>query len=307
MKTRFYSAALVGALALAVAPQARAWDSTGHMIVTTIAWQRLDPAVKRLVTRLAAQVHATKKGKALSYNPITLGSWMDDFKHPKKGVNVKADWHFVMFDCPSNGVPPPLPDSSGAAKNAVWALNTYIPVLGHPDPAIADPQSSILGYVDHIVADIHQPLHALARLERGHGFPVTSVPDLKKKDRHLHEFWDEAYRFDSRKGKIVALWPADRLKNRDAAHLALIRRIAAGIVQRHPESSFPEAGKGGPEQWARESNAIACRMWPASLPHKLPASYVHSVHFIAERRLALAGYRLAHVLNIQLGPMAKGN
>lgn len=289
-------------LGAAAVPPARAWDDTGHQIIAAIAYQRLKPGVRTIVDVWAKQVHATKKGKPMSYNAITLANWMDDFKHPKKGVSIKGDWHFVLFDMPRKGTVPAIPDSSGDHKNAIWALNTYIPKLG--DKTASEPQPQILGYVLHIVGDIHQPLHAVGKLERGHQFPIQGVPDLKSDEDHLHEFWDEAYRFTGRNGKVVALFPLKTLKKRDAAKAALVSRLAAGITKRYPESRLPEVGRGGAEQWARESNAIAGDVFPDSLGHRLTAAYATKAHAIAERRMALAGYRLAHVLNTRLSGVA---
>ena len=227
---------LLACLGATTVGPARAWDDTGHQIVATIAYKRLKPNVRSVVDGWAKQVHATKKGEKISYSFATLGNWMDDFKHPKKGVSIKGDWHYVMFDMPKNGVAPKIPDSSGETKNAIWALNTYIPQLGVASSK--DPQPEILGYIVHIVADIHQPLHAAGKLERGHGFPIQGVPDLKEDENHLHEFWDEAYRFTGKNGKVVALLPLTTQKNRDAGKLALVSRLADGIAKRYPAVSY---------------------------------------------------------------------
>lgn len=167
----------------------------------------------------------------------------------------------------------------------------------------------------HFEGDIHQPLHCVDWNDKGgNGYFIAGVPftDLsKKKPANLHAFWDRAYRFGVQGGKVVELfrspWPAERPP---VAAYGVVKTQAAKIMQRYPLSGMTElAGLGDAHAWARESYGYACRFGYPRGPHPgdfevvtLTPVFVTEAHDVACRRIALAGYRLANLLNDIFAP-----
>ena len=111
-------------------------------------------------------------------------------------------------------------------------------------------------------------------------------------------------------GELV-LVPGTRslsLLARDLARLAEAK--VAGVAATHGVDAAahgyrrePSSGED-PREWARESHVIACLFAYPVRPHPTEAEvvtltpdYVHSAHEIACERIAIAGYRLAELLD----------
>jgi hypothetical protein len=74
---------LAGALLLAFALGARAWDPGGHMLCGEIAWSVSSPAVREKVAALLPGLDQRFSGGQV-YNFTTVGCWMDDMRELKK-------------------------------------------------------------------------------------------------------------------------------------------------------------------------------------------------------------------------------
>ena len=122
---------------------------------------------------------------------------------------------------------------------------------------------------------------------------------------NLHTFWDKAFRFDARDGKIVELWACPAVVARPGAPgEGIIADEARRLIQRFPRESLTELAKpGDAESWARESHVLGCtRAYPPG-PHpgntaapRLEPEFVHAANEIAGRRVVIAGHRLARLL-----------
>ena len=89
-----------------------------------------------------------------------------------------------------------------------------------------------------------------------------------------------------------------------SAATGLVHDEAAKIIARFPKSSLEPLKENDTRAWARESYTIACLFAYPVRPHPTDAEvvtlspdYVHQAHEIACERIALAGYRLAAMLN----------
>src|SRR5690606_41508443 len=111
-------------------------------------------------------------------------------------------------------------------------------------------------------------------------------------DYNLHYFWDSIVtrRFDRREGETDE---------------ALVDRIADTIVLAHTRSALAaELGRRDVRAWARERvDVVHATAYPATLRRGAPpgARYADAVYAAAARRIALAGYRLAALLEELLG------
>jgi hypothetical protein len=272
------------------------------MLIGQIAWETTAPEVRARVGYLAKSLENTYNENQ-PYNFVTAGCWMDDMRS-KKGY-AWSKWHYVNIDWTADGKAFELPEP----PHVVWALAESLKILKAPE---VTPQKSAeaLAMVMHFVGDIHQPLHATERNDRGgngvliHGVPFTdlwpgTVPNL-------HAFWDKAFRFDKADGKIVELWQCPLTAERPkAVGEGVIADEAAKIMAKFSaESLKEEIAQMDPIEWTRESHTLGCTDgYPAGFAPsdhhvvELSPEFVAKSRAIASRQIALAGYRLARMLN----------
>ena len=295
------------AAALAVAATAHAWDPAGHMLVDQIAWAETTPAVRARVQELAAKLENTYNEKQ-PYNFITIGCWMDDMRSKKDYAWSK--WHYVNAPWTADGVTFTVPEP----PHVIWAIDESLKTLKAADTA-PDKVAEALAMIMHFVADIHQPMHATERGDRGgNGVFITGVPfsDLWPGTKaNLHAFWDKAFRFDKEGEKIVELWKCPITRDRPVnAEDGIIAERAAKIMAAFPKAGLTsEIEKMDPVEWARESHRRGCLSgYPADFQPSdhhvvvLTSEFSAKSREIAERMIALGGYRLARLLNEALAP-----
>ncbi|HVF51901.1 MAG TPA: S1/P1 nuclease [Pyrinomonadaceae bacterium] len=277
-------------------PQATAfgWHDAGHMVVAQIAYLGLSPAAKREVDRLllvapdkrALVFYCDKK-----YDPITIAVWMDDFKSDSLNDNY-ANWHYINYKPLFDGVPERAnvgPEPTNVLDRLNWLINTLRAGVEKDKD-----EAELLGFLFHLVGDVHQPMHTTTRYSPknpdgdagGNGFAVQMPAETRIKN--LHSFWDSAggqFGFDG--------------VTRDAAGATRIRGFADRIMKDFPASAMPERKTLDVQQWVDESNTLARKVAYAKIKDgDAPAkSYTDETQKITARRIALAGYRLAEVLN----------
>lgn len=282
---------------LLLAPRAAfAWDETGHMIVSAVAYARLNRAARARIDSLARTIHFCGK----TYDGTTLGAWMDDLKSDSTHDDLRA-WHY--YDQPYfDGV---APDAALQTRllhgdeNAVAKLSSAVESLrkgGSPDRKDAE----LLGYVFHLTGDLHQPLHAASRVSAGqregdaggNDFRIVGIPEAD----NLHEYWDDA-------AGAFHYWRPERPLT--AFERRRFEAYVRDVVAAYPADSLPGAQELDPRKWADESHALA-----RTVAYALPANsqpspdYERKAQETSRRQLALAGYRLANLLN-SIFPEAK--
>ena len=290
------------AATLAISANAHAWDPAGHMLVGQIAWSQTEPEVRARVDELVKTLENTWNERK-PYNFITAGAWMDDMRS-KKGYEWSA-WHYVNIPWTADGVAFALPE----APHVVSAIGESLKTLKAADTA-PDKAAVALAIIMHLVGDVHQPMHATDRDDRGgNGVFVTGVPfsDLWPGTKpNLHAFWDKAFRFDKAGDKIVELWKCPTTLDRPTSpDDGVIVARAAKIMSAFPAAVLAsDIDKMDPVQWARESHKLGCVSgYPAGFQPSdthvvgLTGDFAVGSRAIAERRIALAGYRLARLLN----------
>ena len=293
--------------AVLLAATAHAWDPAGHMLVDQIAWTQMKPAARTRAADIVRTLENTYNNSQ-PYNFVTAGAWMDDMRS-KKGY-AWSKWHYVNIDWTADGAAFALPEP----PHVVWAIGESLKTLKAAETA-PDKAAEALAMVLHFVGDVHQPMHATDRGDRGgnqvliRGIPFSDLwPGTVA---NLHAFWDKAFRFDKVEEKIAEAWkcPAtpDRPKNPDEG---VIAEQAAKIVAKYPAAAMTaEAAQTDPVEWTRESHRLGCvsgypTQFEASDHHvvELSAEFAAKSRAVAERQIALAGYRLARVLNEALAP-----
>jgi S1/P1 Nuclease len=296
------------------AAPALAWDNFGHMEVAAVAWELMSAPAKAEATSLlkrnpqyqhwTANVPAEKRDK---YAFMLAATWPDFIKRegdyqddgdeggdvpPPDSRATQNDgysdhlrhkyWHFIDT---------PIPSTARAAlsPNVKTQIGTFRAVLPKSSGANDDLRSYDLVWLLHLVGDAHQPLHAANHFAAD--LPPAGDAGGNKVEIHcesgtsclgareLHAFWDDLLGPNSTTPEKVET-AADQLAKADAA-LASI---------------------GNEANWLDESYNLA-----KSDVYKSPvvgdtnatitSAYEANAKEIAKKRIALAGARLANLLD----------
>ena len=295
-------------LTVGVARPGYCWDKMAHMIISQIAYDRLTPAAKAKVNALAVLMNNDPytlelEDKYKPYQFVSISAWPDDIRSLKDETKSFGPWHYIDLDS--------LPADDAAAIAAVKAfpagdtsnvydaiVNKCLPVLRDPNAKPTD-QARMLAFLTHFVGDIHMPLHCLGKDKGGNGVGLDALPsyDPKFPIKNLHGYWDSAYRFDAEDGELLANTDSDTPRPA-APDTGEIKAMADAIVAKSLTTDPALLSQADPAAWAVESNRIAVSsVFLDGNPRVLPADYVRASRATALKRIALAGYRLANLLN----------
>jgi hypothetical protein len=242
-------------LALCLPMHAWAWGAQGHQIIANLAQAQLNAKASAEVASLLA----LEPGATLE----SVSTWADEHRNP-----ASAPWHYVNFprgSCTFNAQRD-CPDG----KCVVTAIERQLAILGGHGPD--DQRLHALKYLVHLVGDVHQPLHAGYRDDKGGN---TYQLRAFMRGSNLHAVWDS--------GLI-------RQRDEDTADMAVrLRKLV-----------LPDAAKSqSPVRAAEES----CRLVATEgfYPDRLvDQRYIQRFTPLMEQRLAMAGARLAALLNTVL-------
>lgn len=317
-------AVLIGAMLVAAPMRARAWDDLGHMEIAALAFKQLSPkarqraiALLKLNPRYATWIAGTaqrEKGEEDRVAFMRAATWADAIKSdpaykedaptaPTAAQNIGyADhlkhgyWHYTNKPLSADGTPGAPPATPNAATQ-LRALRTAL-----ADPATSeDVKSYDLVWLLHLVGDVHQPLHCIARFSRaqpmgdrgGNGVAVTgnTAPSPCDDPRYcpfgppsnLHFLWDDL------EGASYATAPA----------------IAAAATLPKPDPK--QAAIRDESVWIDEGFEVARTVAYAPPigvgpgPFTVDAKYEATARKVGRERMALAAARLANLLNDALG------
>lgn len=293
-----------------------AWDDTGHKLTAYIAWQQMTPAAREKAIAILSA--APEDSMLLTLLPtdsrplalrqqqmfFTSAFWADivrDEKFPNRRKKYHhGTWHYtdIFFRQTANSFEL-VPDLKPDEENALAELAKLDKILRDNGASNAE-KAVALAWMLHIVGDIHQPLHAVARVtneepkgdQGGNLFSLTPPDAPREKRENLHWYWD-------------SIITRDTPRSGDEGDTSYIPRLAARIVKKYPAKNFANSIKPGSfSEWHQESFQMAAKeLYPASLKrNEMPSeSYRKRGVQIAEQRIAQAGYRIAEFLNRILG------
>jgi hypothetical protein len=261
-------------LATFTSTQLLAWGPKGHAIVADIAASRLTPTAKKnLQLLLGAESLAS------------IASWADQVR---KDHDEAYDWHFVDIpqDAPGFSEERDCFRPQDKHKNAdidhhncvVDRIEIFTKVLSDQNASPAQ-RLEALKWVVHFVGDLHQPLHAIDTAHGGNDIklPVFGSPKCGDYDCNLHWTWDTLL-----------------LEHAGYTEEEYVGRLNTLIEQKHL------AATGTPLDWANESH-LEARHILTPTPTVVDEAYYQANISLINERLALAGLRLAKVLNESLG------
>jgi hypothetical protein len=326
---------------LVTPPQALAWGNTGHEAVAYVAWQQMSTAARARAVELLKRVPALHNADNTKTIPgyaewvaelpaglsqdeqdlylfMRAATWPDTIKHewlidsdrPPKGRTTEVNigftdkeshgyWHFIdsAFASDSSTVPAtPVPN----VATQIVALRQFI--ASNEDDLL---KSYDLVWLEHLVGDIHQPLHGSTRYFAGAGdaggndVPIELTAAMKKTfegtlstsaPTELHAFWDDL----PGEGQPAPALP-----------------FAAAYGKSLSQAAATKVAITDPAKWAAESLALAKKDAYAAPIGNSPKPAGGSAYLItmvyydtamqdAKNRIALAGARLAKLLDENL-------
>jgi len=323
-----------GAIALSIfSTNVFAWDHPGHMVTAAIAFSEIERARPDLINKLGLLflkhpdtapfwvAAGEAKGKERVRRMfIECARWPDDSKFTPRDMLTwhTARWAIVAKDAPAKAKAAAEARRGRPAGQALEALALNNEMVANPE---SPPSERAFGlcWVLHIVGDIHQPMH---------------VSDLFSKDFPTgNAAATMSYVMDPITNSAIPLhilWDSNVLR---VPSLEEVDRNAQAFMKKYPRSSFREL-KAAPisdpkafEKWAKESHQVAVD-WaydlttlpdpnkdqpaeklvqnmvnfilngvsPVKDAPKLPPGYWEKLQGTAERRITLAGYRIADLM-----------
>lgn len=297
-----------------------AWDDTGHKITAYIAWQRMTPIARENVIRILraapedSMLGAYYQGWGVTPEQqrkkeffMFTATWADvvrdrSFETRYRKYN-KSNWHYDDTFWRQNGsaaVPLTGFEEGGEGVPRLMEFDKTIRETGASDreKAIA------IAWIMHLVGDLHQPLHTSARVtdlepkgdQGGNLFLLTPQNGPREQRQNLHSFWD---------GIVVRHAPP---KQGEFSEKEYIEPVADRIMRRHPFASASANLKLGDyrglqqESFAYNPTVVFS---PDLVRFQAPsARYRRNAYNLAERQLALAGYRMGELFNSVFGTAA---
>lgn len=256
-----------------------AWGPQGHRLVALVATDHLTPIARLNVAWLL--------GDTTTLADVAV--WADQ---QVADNSQTAPWHYVGLpldatsydrdrDCPTQ------PGVISGGANDRWRdcvvdrILYHQQRLGNTSLDRVD-RATALKFLVHFVGDLHQPFHAVAVARGGNDIPVVAFGSAictrangTTYSCNLHSVWDSIL-----------------VDHRQLSDREYVDELARQIGK----SNWDRVATGSPAEWAMESHELAKT---ALLPEQGAADDAYYRTQIAEvdKRLALAGLRLAAVLN----------
>ncbi len=266
------------ALGAALAPAAAlGWGAQGHRVAGLVAESLLDARTRAALQELTGGEPLAELSLVLDRDKRAL-----EAAHPGS-----ARWHFDNH--PACEPAAPLASYCRDGDCASGAYATYLAVLKDRRAAHAE-RLFALEVVAHVLEDVHQPLHVANHADRG-GNDVRVWVGRRRRTESLHAAWDIDF-------------------VREAMDGGSERALASALVDEYrPERTALAAGDFA--RWTRDSFALARSVAYGELPGfacaapvagavRLPRAYVEDATRTVRAQLALAGIRLARVLEESL-------
>jgi len=306
---------VIGGLIVTLLPMhVGAWNPPAHIVSGSIAYQTLlqEPEQRAILGAIKPFLYSkvldpdgslqrqtqTLTGRdADEMRFIVTTAWADLIRKADPGKH-RDKWHYINWPFKPKGELASVVAKPPQSENI---LNTF----AHSERVLQsevslDRKAAAFAWLLHLAGDVHQPLHAVQLFTReypegdrgGNEICVRAAPN--NVPINLHMLWD---------GLITS--------TNDLRELA---SIAAELRRKFPASQLRELANGDPKTWAQESYDIAkttaymngtLRGTPKRQQRDcseitaakiLPAGYAEKAKDIADRRIVLAGYRLARLL-----------
>jgi len=296
---------VMGLILCALPGKTPAWNDRGHMLVAAIAYDRLEPEVRarvdellRVNPRYASWTRGVGRVQAKKVAFMRAATWPDFIKRapgyerdgnrpsgPDAARNTGYDdrlqhryWHYIDIPFSTDGTPleyPPEP-------NLLTQIQAFAQVLASAERS-DEVKSYDLVWLIHLVGDVHQPLHTTSRFskelphgdEGGNRVLLCARPCRSE----LHSFWDDILGTSKNANSVIRA--ADSL----------------GALPREGADDLREGDWIAEGVLLAKSSVYVSPIGPGAGPYEVTQAYRRAARLVAENRVALAGARLAGVLN----------
>lgn len=244
-------------LATSFTLSASAWGPKGHDVVASVAENHLS---KRALKR----IEAVLDGESMVY----VANWLDNASHTPEYAYTKT-WHYVNVE-PSEGS---YAESQREPKgDVVTAVNAIVERLKSGELTKEEERTELMMLI-HLVGDMHCPMHAGHKSDRGGNLTQVTYFGKSKK---LHSVWDS---------EIV-----------ESAHRWSYTEWQKQIDRLNPKQCRAIV-QGTPNSWIEECVAIADDVYRNSATGaNLSYDYVAQYASVVEQQLLKGGLRLAALL-----------
>jgi nuclease S1 len=263
-------------LALFIPTQLSAWGPLGHAVVADIASSRLTPVARKNMQLLLG-----------NDSLASISSWADQVRKDRPEAYA---WHFVDIPKDAAGFSEerdcyrPQDKQKDAATDhhncVVDRIEVFQKILADENASKND-RLEALKWIVHFVGDLHQPLHAVDEFRGGNDIKLPIFGSAKCGDYDCNLHW---------------AWDSEIMMHSGYSEEEYLRRLNHLIAQKHLEK---QAG-GTPEDWANESH-LQARQIIETKPAAVDEAYYRAHIELINEKLALAGLRLATLLNDTLG------
>ena len=268
---------LIGIAAIAIviaSASVEAWGGQGHRLVGLIAAERLTPIARQQVARLL-------DGQTLA----DVASWADSITLDQQQT---FSWHFLNIPPEAAGYDrdrdcPRQPGVAAGSRADRWR-DCAVDRIAYWEERLADgkldraDRATALKFIVHFIGDLHQPFHALGVGRGGNDVRVRVFGEVNcgpSTPCNLHSVWDS---------RLIA-----RRNLGDRVYVAQLQKL---IVERR----WGTQPAGTPAQWAEQSFRLA-KAALVKPDTNIDETYYRRHISVVDERMALAGVRLAAVLN----------
>ncbi len=235
------------------------WGGKGHDIVAEIATRHLTPKAKKEINRIF-------EGRSLVFYSVL----MDDIRYDDE-YKYTATWHYVNL----NEGEEYSVENADPNGDVYTAVELIIDKLEDYKNLSEKEQKFYLAALVHFVGDLHCPMHAGRRDDKGGN--LTNVFWFGR-STNLHSVWDSAFI------ERVRPWSYSEW--------------ADNIDYQAPKYIFSKYCQSEPSVWLEETVDAASEVYDAYTPGvKYSYDYMGDFFPLLEEQLLKAGYRLASVLN----------
>jgi S1/P1 nuclease len=298
---------------IAIPTHALAWNPPTHTVSGLIAYRTLlqKPegraalgAIRPLLyakslerSGLWRQLHGVAKADGNEMRFALTTGWADLVRNADPAQH-RDRWHYINWPFKPEGEPARIVPKPPQSENIVSALAQN--ERAFQAAAALDHRAVAFAWLLHLTGDLHQPLHTAQLFTReypegdrgGNEICIRVAPE--REPLNLHMLWD---------GWITS---TDETRVLDG--------IAAELLKKFPQPQTAELAGGEPRTLAKESFELAkksaylnghLRGTPKAQRRDcgevreakvLPIGYAAKAKDIAERRIALAGYRIATMI-----------
>jgi S1/P1 Nuclease len=271
-------------LIFALGSPALAWWDYGHKTVATIAWDVVKPETRSAITALLKAERLVETPTCPLKSLEDASYWPDCIKGLGARFDYAFPWHYQNVDvCKPFDLKAACKDGNCVSKQIERAAKMLA------NPAVPRRERLIaLAFLTHFVGDLHMPLHAGDRSDRG-GNDVKAAYGIVAGRVNLHLLWD---------GPL-----AERaISTPPAGPLGIVSGVAGTAGERGQRAA------GSVEDWSRETWQVARDVvyatalggdpcGPVPLRAKIDDAEIEALIPIVRNQLLNGGLRLARLLD----------